>query len=101
LCLVGDLGGGKAKGRGRVGWSELCLVPDTLSPLWHGVAGNTVLLIATRAINAFAEQDGFLHTAHRGKLMIAQMIETFACSSWDKAGDRTLRGLNATKKCKV
>lgn len=57
----GDLGSGKAKGRGCVGWSELCLVPDSPSPLWHGVAGNTLLLISTRAISVFAEQDSFSH----------------------------------------
>lgn len=59
LRCGGDLGGGKAKGRGRVGWSELCLVPNTRSPLWHREAGNTLLLISTRAISVFAEQDGF------------------------------------------
>lgn len=61
LHCGGDLGSGKAKGRGRVGWSELCLVPNTRSPLWHRVAGNTLLLISTRAISVFAEQDGFSH----------------------------------------
>ena len=61
LHCGGDLGGGKAKGRARVGWSELWLVPDTSSPPWHGVAGNTLLLISTRAIIVFAEQDGFSH----------------------------------------
>lgn len=60
LHCGGDLGGGKAKGRGHVGWSELCLVPDTPSPPWHEVAGNTLLLICTRAISVFAEQNGFL-----------------------------------------
>lgn len=61
LHCGGDLGGGKAKGRGHVGWSELCLVTDTLSPPWNEVAGNTLLLISTRAISVFAEQDSFLH----------------------------------------